>query len=97
MNRRKFFTSLLFAAITGVVGTVFQAVAGPVRAAPGKLGYREDAPKARQCQKCRYYKPLKEDGECTFQGMRSAMKAKEVIVKATASCSMFNAGKYKSK
>lgn len=93
MNRRKFITSLIFAAVAATVGGIVKAIAAPVYAKEGKLGYKEKSNRGSKCKNCKYYKPLKVDGECILQAMRNANKATEVLVKPDGVCSMWQAGK----
>lgn len=96
MNRRKFIRSLLFAATAIAVGTIVEVIAAPVYAKVGKLGYKLKGAKGRTCSTCHHYKPLKVDGECVLPAMRNAMKAKQVLVKPEAICSMWVFGKKRS-
>src|SRR5687768_6445301 len=93
MKRREFLKStLLLAAVSTVVGKATglfnQALAAGVWAAPGKLGYKEVSPQAdkgKACNTCKHFKAGKDgEGQCTLPAMQTAMKSKEVLVKAGA-------------
>ena len=99
MKRREFLKStLFFAAISTVVGKatgiLTNAVAADVFVAPGKLGYKEVSPQAKNkkfCSTCKWYKSTGKDvGDCTLPAMKTAMKAATTPkVKAGAYCNMW--------
>ena len=100
MKRREFLKStLLFAAISTVVGKatgVFNnALAAVTYVTVGKLGYKEVSPQmknGKQCSTCKHFKVSATEaggGQCVLPAMLSAMKLKEVYVKADAYCNMW--------
>ena len=99
MKRRDFLKStLLFAAVSTVVGKatgVFtEALAADVFVTPGKLGYKEVSPQAKNgktCGTCKHYKAGKDKtGDCILPAMKNAMKAKTAPkVKEEAYCNMW--------
>lgn len=100
MKRREFLKStMLFAAVSTVVGKaagIFsEASAAVVWVAPGKLGYKEVSPQAKngkQCSTCKHYKAGGQPGggECTLPAMKAAMgKVPQVFVKDGAYCNMW--------
>ncbi len=101
MKRRDFLKStLLFAAVSTVAGKATglfnNALAAGVKAAPGKLGYKDVSPQAKNgktCGTCKHYKAHAEAGkaagECTLPAMQSAMKSKPVFVLEAAYCNMW--------
>lgn len=101
MKRRDFLkNTFLFAAVSSVLGKASglmnSASAAVVFAAPGKLGYKEVSPQAKNgkvCSTCKHYKANAAGGAgaglCTLPAMLSAMKAKEVYVKDAAYCNMW--------
>lgn len=87
MKRREF---LLFAITSAIAGTVLKAFASvKVYATEGKLGYKLNGKKGKQCVNCKHFEAASEDGECKLQAMRSVMKSKHVFVKPTAICNMW--------
>lgn len=99
MKRREFLkSSLFFAAISTVIGKVTgvltNAVAADVYVTPGKLGYKEVSPQAKNgkvCETCKHYKSNGADvGDCTLPAMKAAMKTPTAPkVKAAAYCNMW--------
>ncbi len=98
MKRREFLKStLLLAAVSSVVakttGVLNKAFAAPVPVAPGKLGYKDPSPQAKngkQCSTCKHYKATSNgEGLCTLPAMMNAMKTKEALVKEAAYCNMW--------
>lgn len=101
MKRRDFLKStLLLAAVSSVAGKAAglfnNAYAAGVKAAVGKLGYKEVSPQAKNgktCATCKHYKANKEAGagagECVLPAMQTAMKAKPVFVGDGAYCNMW--------
>lgn len=101
MKRREFLkSSLLLAAVSTVVGKATglfnNAFAVGVKAAVGKLGYKEVSPqkdKGKECKTCKHFKANAEAGagagECTLVAMQTAMKAKPVFVGEGAYCNMW--------
>ena len=100
MKRRDFLKStMLLAAVSTVVGKATglfnEAMAAVVWVAPGKLGYKDPSPQAKngkQCNTCKHYKVNAAEagaGNCTLPAMITAMKAKEVFVKDAAYCNMW--------
>jgi hypothetical protein len=99
MKRRDFLKStLLFAAVSSVVGKatgiLTDAVAADAFVTPGKLGYKEVSPQAKNnksCATCKWYKSTGADaGDCTLPAMKTAMKAATAPkVKAGAYCNMW--------
>lgn len=98
MKRRDFLKStLLLAAVSSVVGKatgLFNvAQAAGVKAAPGKLGYKDVSPQAgkgKTCGTCKHYKAgAAGEGQCTLPAMLTAMKSKEVVVKEAGYCNMW--------
>ncbi len=101
MKRRDFLKStFLFAAVSTIVGKatgVFnEALAAGVHAAPGKLGYKDVSPQAKngkQCSTCKQFKANAAGGagagECILPAMQNAMKSKPVFVKEAGYCNMW--------
>ncbi|HXH29222.1 MAG TPA: hypothetical protein VNJ01_00250 [Bacteriovoracaceae bacterium] len=98
MKRRDFLKStLLFAAVSTAVakatGIFTESFAAGVAATPGKLGYKEVSPqkeKGKLCSTCKHFKAGDAGaGQCVLPAMQSAMKSKEVIVKADGYCNMW--------
>lgn len=100
MKRREFLKStLFFAAVSTVVGKVSgvfnDAIAAGTWALPGKLGYKEVSPQAKngkQCSTCKHFKAgaAPGGGECILPAMKSAMgKVPQVLVKDAAYCNMW--------
>jgi hypothetical protein len=99
MKRRDFLKStLLFAAVSTVIGKatgVFNdAMAADVWVTPGKLGYKDPSPQAKngkQCSTCKHFKQTGTgEGNCTLPAMKTAMKAATAPkVKETAYCNMW--------
>ena len=98
MKRRDFLKStVMFAVVSTVVGkatgVLTDAFAAPVQAAPGKLGYKDPSPqkdKGKMCSTCKWYTAGEAgSGQCKLPAMQSAMKSKEVMVKAEAYCNMW--------
>lgn len=102
MKRRDFLKStLFFAAISSIAATasgVFsEAMAAATFVTPGKLGYKEVSPQAKngkQCSTCKHYKLNAalgpKAGECVLPAMKSAMKvAAAPAVKEEAYCNMW--------
>jgi hypothetical protein len=98
MKRREFLTSsLLLAAVSTVVGKAAgllnSAEAADVYVTPGKLGYKDPSPQAKngkQCSTCKHYKAgAAGSGICTLPAMATAMKTKEPHVKDAAYCNMW--------
>lgn len=99
MKRRDFLKStLLFAAVSSVVGKatglMSDALAADVFVAPGKLGYKDPSPQAKNgktCGTCKWYKTTAGDvGDCTLPAMKNAMKsAAAPKVKEAAYCNMW--------
>lgn len=99
MKRRDFLKStLLLAAVSTVVGKatglVSNAIAADIFVTPGKLGYKDVSPQAKNnkmCSTCKHYKAGAEGvGECTLPAMKTAMKAPSAPkVKAGAYCNMW--------
>lgn len=87
MNRRKF---LLITITTAIASTFLKAFATTkVYITEGKLGYKLNGSKGRQCLNCKHFEADTEDGECKLQAMRNIMKSKKVFAKLTATCSMW--------
>lgn len=99
MKRRDFLKStLFFAAISTVVGKATglftDAIAADVFVTPGKLGYKEVSPQAKNgkiCGTCKHYKAGAAGvGDCILPAMKSAMKAAAAPkVKEAAYCNMW--------
>lgn len=98
MKRREFLKStLLFAAVSTVVGKaagLMNTVQAVTWVTAGKLGYKEASPRAAQnrfCDTCKYYVAggAEGGGKCTLPAMLTAMKSKEVFVKAKGYCNMW--------
>lgn len=95
MKRREFLKStLFFAAISTVVGKVANVVAADVFVAPGKLGYKDPSPQAKNgktCGTCQWYKSTGAGvGDCTLPAMKNAMKSPAAPkVKEGAYCNMW--------
>lgn len=99
MKRRDFLKStMLFAAISTIVGkatgVMTDALAADVFVAPGKLGYKDPSPQAKngkQCGTCKHFKGTGAGvGDCTLPAMKTAMKAPAAPkVKETAYCNMW--------
>ena len=102
MKRRDFLKStFLFAAVSTVVGKasgIFsEALAAGTFVTPGKLGYKDPSPQAKngkQCSTCKHFKVNAEAGagagECTLPAMKSAMKTPTFpYVKELAYCNMW--------
>lgn len=101
MKRRDFLKStLLLAAVSSVVGKATglfnEAYAAGVKAAPGKLGYKDVSPQAKNgktCETCKHFKASPAagagNGECTLPAMQNAMKAKPVFVASPGYCNMW--------
>ncbi len=99
MKRRDFLKStLLFAAVSSVVGKatgiMTNALAADVFVTPGKLGYKEVSPQAKNnkmCKTCNWFKAEGADaGHCTLPAMKTAMKAASAPkVKPGAYCNMW--------
>jgi hypothetical protein len=99
MKRREFLKStLLFAAVSSALGKaagfLSEATAAAVFVTPGKLGYKEVSPQAKngkQCSTCKHYKAgAAGAGECTLPAMKTAMKAASApMVKEGAYCNMW--------
>lgn len=99
MKRRDFLKStLLFAAVSSVVGKATglftDAIAADVFVTPGKLGYKEVSPQAKNgktCGTCKHYKAGANGvGDCVLPAMKSAMKSATVPkVKEAAYCNMW--------
>lgn len=102
MKRRDFLKStLFFAAVSSVVGKasgIFtNAYAEGLFVTPGKLGYKEVSPQAKngkQCSTCKHYKANPAAGagagDCTLPAMKAAMKAPAAPhVKEAAYCNMW--------
>lgn len=99
MKRRDFLKStLFFAAVSSVIGKatglVSNAIAADVFVTPGKLGYKEVSPQAKNnksCGTCKWYKSTGADvGDCTLPAMKTAMKAATAPkVKVGAYCNMW--------
>jgi hypothetical protein len=99
MKRRDFLKStMLFAAVSAVVGKatglMSNAIAADVFVAPGKLGYKEVSPQAKNgksCGTCKWYKGTGAGvGDCTLPAMKNAMKAAVAPkVKEGAYCNMW--------
>ena len=84
MKRRDFLKStLFFAAVSSVVGKATglftDAIAADIFVTPGKLGYKEVSPQAKNgktCGTCMHYKAGAAGvGDCILPAMKSAMKA----------------------
>jgi anaerobic selenocysteine-containing dehydrogenase len=100
MKRRDFLkSSLLLAAVSTVVGKAAgllnSAVAAPVPAAVGKLGYKVESPQKannKMCSTCKHYKAGKDGkGLCVLPAMINAMgkPADGVEVVDGAYCNMW--------
>jgi hypothetical protein len=99
MKRRDFLKStLFFAAVSTVVGKATglftEANAADIFVTPGKLGYKEVSPQAKngkQCSTCKHYKATGTGvGDCTLPAMKAAMKAPAAPkVKEAAYCNMW--------
>jgi hypothetical protein len=99
MKRREFLKStFLFATISSVVGKasglVNSAFAADVYVTPGKLGYKDPSPQAKngkQCSTCKWYKAgAAGEGDCILPAMKNAMKsAGAPKVKEAAYCNMW--------
>jgi hypothetical protein len=101
MKRRDFLKStFLLAAVSTVVGKATglfnEALAAGIKAAPGKLGYKDVSPQAKNgktCGTCKHYKASAAagagNGECTLPAMQNAMKAKPVYVTEAGYCNMW--------
>lgn len=99
MKRRDFLKStLLFAAVSSVVGkatgVLTNAIAADVFVTPGKLGYKEVSPQAKNgkmCGTCKHFKGTGAGvGDCTLPAMKAAMKAPTAPkVKEGAYCNMW--------
>lgn len=102
MKRRDFLKStLLFAAVSTVAGKAAglfnQALAAGVFVAPGKLGYKDPSPQAKNgktCSTCKHFKANAAAGagagDCTLPAMKTAMKAAAApFVKESAYCNMW--------
>jgi hypothetical protein len=96
MKRRDFLKStMLFAAVSSVVGKatgIFtDANAADIAVTPGKLGYKDPSPQAKNgktCGTCKHFD--KANSACTLPAMKSAMKAPSAPkVKDTAYCNMW--------
>lgn len=99
MKRRDFLKStLFFAAVSSVVGKATglftEAVAAGTFVTPGKLGYKEVSPQAKNgkmCSTCKHFKSTGAGvGQCTLPAMKNAMKTPEApMVKEGAYCNMW--------
>jgi len=101
MKRRDFLKStLLFAAVSTVAGKtlgLFNEAIASVFVAPGKLGYKEVSPQAKNgktCGTCKHYKANPkagaDAGDCILPAMKAAMKAPAApFVKEAAYCNMW--------
>jgi hypothetical protein len=99
MKRRDFLKStLFFAAVSTVVGKatgiLTDAIAADVFVTPGKLGYKEVSPQAKNgktCGTCKHFKAgAAGTGECVLPAMKTAMKAPSAPkVKEGAYCNMW--------
>jgi hypothetical protein len=100
MKRRDFLKSTMFLAVISTVvgkatGIFNDAIAAEVFVTPGKLGYKEVSPQAKNgktCATCKHYKATatKGAGECVLPAMKTAMKVKTPPhVKEGAYCNMW--------
>jgi anaerobic selenocysteine-containing dehydrogenase len=103
MKRREFLKStLILAAVSTIVGKasgIFSNVAhaAAVKAAIGKLGYKDVSPQkanGKQCSTCKHFKASPEagagNGECVLAAMKNAMKpATQVWVANEGYCNMW--------
>ncbi len=101
MKRRDFLKStFLLAAVSTVVGKATglfnEALAAGIKAAPGKLGYKDVSPQAKNgksCATCKQYKANAAggagNGECILPAMQNAMKSKPVFVAEAGYCNMW--------
>ncbi len=101
MKRRDFLKStMLLAAVSTVVGKATglfnEALAAGGKATPGKLGYKEVSPQAKNgktCGSCKQYKANAAagagNGECILPAMQNAMKIKPVFVAEAGYCNMW--------
>lgn len=96
MKRRDFLKStLLFAAVSSVVGKatgiLSDAVAADVFVTPGKLGYKDPSPQAKNgktCGTCKHFD--KATSACKLPAMKTAMKSADFPkVKDSAYCNMW--------
>lgn len=101
MKRRDFLKStMLLAAVSSVVGKASglfnEALAAGIKAAPGKLGYKDVSPQVKNGKTCSTCKQFKANaaagagnGECTLPAMQTAMKSKPVFVTEGGYCNMW--------
>ena len=87
MKRREF----LFLALTSLVASSFAKVLSSVKVyvVEGKLGYRKNGSKGRQCINCKHFEKKDVDGICKLSAMKNVMKTKEVYVLSDSTCNMW--------
>lgn len=92
MNRRDLLKKGLFSlgviALSQVASSLGAYAANVVKAAPGKLGYRDVSKfPHKNCENCKHFKA--ESSECVLISMRKQMKADQVLVDKAGHCNMW--------
>lgn len=87
MKRREF----LFLAITSILAVSFSRALSSVKiyVTEGKLGYKKNSDKGRQCSKCKHFEKRETNGICNLSTIKNIMKVKEVYVCSEATYNMW--------